>query len=506
MELPDRYLRALLDAAPDAMVITDHHGAIIFVNAQTETLFGYGREELVGKPVEILLPEQLRPSHPRHRLSYQQAPRVRPMGSGLDLRARRRDGSEFPVEISLSPLDTGQGLLVSSAIRDVSERRLVQQQLLAARNDADRANRAKSAFLAAASHDLRQPLQTLTLLAGVLERTVTGSTALKAVKTQREALESMADLLNSLLDISKLESGAIRPDVEDCSVREIFNRLKAAFAEQAEAKGLRFIVHECEDVVRSDPGLLEHMIQNLVANAIRYTCEGTVMLRCLHDTMFTRIEVQDTGIGIAAEDRDAIFEEFRQLGRKPGSHREGLGLGLAIVHRLSTLLGHPVEVESEPGRGSCFRVTVPRGGVAVRGQRYDTSHPVARRVSGLVLLVDDDPDVASASQFLFELEGHEVLVASCATEIARLIEQRARIPDVVVSDYHLGDSGTGIDAIAAVRSLAGRIVPAILVTGDTSAQIDEAVERVGHCRVLNKPVSPDRLLGELSQLLRIAAD
>jgi len=506
MDLPDRYLRALLDAAPDAMVITDRHGTIVFINGQTETLFGYGREELVGKPVEILLPEQLRHLHPQHRDTYAQAPRMRPMGSGLDLRARRKDGSEFPVEISLSPLDTGQGLLVSSALRDVSERRLVQQQLLAARNEADRANRAKSAFLAAASHDLRQPLQTLTLLTGVLERTVTGSTALKAVRTQREALESMADLLNSLLDISKLESGAIRPDVEDCSVEAIFSRLEAAFAAQAEAKGLRFIVDACEDVVRSDPGLLEHMIQNLVANAIRYTREGTVKLRCLHDSMFTRIEVHDTGIGIAAEDRDAIFEEFRQLGREPGTHREGLGLGLAIVHRLSTLLGHPVEVESEPGRGSCFRVTVPRGGVAARGRDRDLVHPVARRLSGLVLLVDDDPDVASASQFLFELEGHEVLVASSTTAIPRLLEQRGRLPDVIVSDYHLGDSCTGIDAIAAVRSLAGGMVPAILVTGDTSRQIDEAVERVGHCRVLSKPVAPDKLLGVVSQLLRIAAD
>ncbi|MDE2304134.1 MAG: PAS domain S-box protein [Gammaproteobacteria bacterium] len=500
MDLTDAQVRALLDAAPDAIVAADESGAIVYANRQIERLFGYRREEILGQPIEMLLPQRYRGAHPGFRRGYAAAPRVRPMGGGLDLYARRSDGSEFPVEISLSPFPTAQGLLVSSAIRDVTERRAMLEELRVARREADRANRAKSAFLATASHDLRQPLQTLTLLNDVLRRSASEPRAAAAIATQGDALSSMAELLNSLLDISKLESGAVVPDIQDFSVQSVCRHVRSAFEEQARSKGLEFVVEDCDAVVHCDRGLLEQMIQNLVANAIRYTREGMVRMRCLGESLAVRIEVLDTGIGIPAHQQEAIFEEFFQLNRAPGQKREGLGLGLAIVRRISQLLKLPVEVESAPGRGSRFAVTVPRGGEAAR--RAELHAPSERAAPSRIVLVDDDPAVARATGLLLEIEGHEVRIASSAEELRALIADRGRAPDLVVTDLHLGGESTGIDLVRELRTALGREVPALLVTGDTSARTADEVRRCGRCLVLSKPVEPGEFLDRINQLLR----
>ncbi len=502
MALSDQQTHALLDSAPDAMVIADESGTIVFVNAQTETLFGYSRQELLGMPVEVLLPERFRAVHPSHRRAYTQAPRFRPMGSDLDLCARRRDGSEFPVEISLSPVPTENGVLVASTIRDITDRKRMIEQLRDARSEADKANRAKSAFLATASHDLRQPLQTLILLNSVLRKTATDPRAVGAAATQHEALTSLSELVNALLDISKLESGAIRPDVEDCSVRSIFRHLKASFDQQAQSKGLALIVEDCDDHVRTDRGLLEQIVQNLLANAIRYTREGMVRLRCLHEPTSVRIEVLDTGIGIAVDQQGAIFEEFRQLNRIPGEKHEGLGLGLAIVRRIALLLGHAITVDSTPGQGSCFAVTVPRGTRSTAAEPRKRA-PVSNRAgNALIMLVDDDPTVARATQLFLELEGHQVWVASGLKETLALLDNTARIPDLIVSDFQLESDISGIEGISQIRALAGRSIPALLVTGDTSSGLIAAVEHSGHCELLTKPVVATELLQRIDRMLQ----
>lgn len=502
MLLSDQQVRALLDSAPDAMVIADEQGLIVFVNSQTELLFGYSRGELLGAPVEQLLPERMRPTHPSHRRVYTGAPRVRPMGIGLDLYARRRDGSEFPVEISLSPLQTEDGLLISSAIRDITERKLILEELKQARNEAEKANRGKSAFLATASHDLRQPLQTLILLNSVLQKTCTDPRAVTAVATQGEALASMSELVNVLLDISKLESGAIRPDIADCSLQAIFTHVKASFEAQAQAKGLRLVVEESDDVVRTDRSLLEQIIQNLVANAIRYTRAGTVRLRCRHDNDWTHIEVLDTGIGIPAQQKDAIFEEFFQLNRSTGDKREGLGLGLAIVRRIAQLLDYSIAVDSEPGHGSCFTVTVPRSSESSQLQSLQPATKPMQANGALIMLVDDEPSVAKATKMLLELEGHEVIAAASFQESLTLFKSAVRMPDLIVSDFHLSDENTGIEVIEQIRRDAGRSIPAILVTGDTSSRMVDAVERSGNCEVLSKPVAPKQFLERVNRLLQ----
>ncbi|MDH5454988.1 MAG: PAS domain S-box protein, partial [Gammaproteobacteria bacterium] len=220
----EAYFRHLLDSAPDAMVIIDEQGKIAIVNAQAEKMFGYRRDEMLGRAVEMLLPDRLHMQHIQHRRSFQDDPRLRPMGDGSELLARRSDGSEFPVEISLSPVQSQAGRFVSSVIRDVTERKRMEDEINAARKEAERANKANSAFLAAASHDLRQPVQALSLLNGALRRTVKDEKALQMVDSQQHSLTAMTNLLNSLLDISRLDAGAVTPELEDFPIKRLIDR------------------------------------------------------------------------------------------------------------------------------------------------------------------------------------------------------------------------------------------------------------------------------------------
>ncbi len=502
MELDDRQLRALLDAAPDAIVAADGDGTIVYANAQAERLFGYSRARMIGRGIEMLLPERSREAHPAHRRAFTGSPRNRPMGSGLDLRARRCDGSEFPVEISLSPLATERGLLVSSAIRDVSDRHAMLGALRSARAEADRANRAKSAFLAAASHDLRQPLQTLTLLNEALHQLPADPRAKTAIATQAEALASMSQLVTSLLDVSKLESGAIVPDIHDFSVRSVFGSVRAAFEEQARSKGLEFVVEDCEEVVRSDRNLLAQVLQNLVGNAIRYTRAGGVRLRCLHEELGVRLEVLDTGIGIPAHQHQAIFDEFFQLNDAPGQTREGFGLGLAIVRRIARLLNLPVEVDSVPGRGSRFTITVPRGAAVGEPQARERAARPREVRRSRILVVDDDPTVARATRLLLEIEGHEVRWLAGVEDWRRWVATDPEAPDLIVAEVRLRSALTGIDAIREIRGALHRDVPALLVTGDTSRSTAEAARGCERCELLSKPVIPEVFLERVNRMLR----
>jgi PAS domain S-box-containing protein len=361
--LSSELVRSALDSAPDAMVLVDAKGLILFANRQVWALFGYTRDEVNGQPVELLLPERFRSRHTDHRTSFASEHRIRPMGAGLELYARRKDGTEFPVEISLSPIDAGQ--LVAAAIRDVTERKRVQQELILARETAerarqaadtareaaDRANQAKSRFLATASHDLRQPLQSLALLNGTLLRLVGAPEAVEALTHQEQAIEAMSRLLNALLDISKLESGAIKPQPTDFTLNDLFRELEQEFTAVAASKGIRLEVSPAPTAIHSDAALLGQILRNLLSNAIKYTRAGSVRLISSSQTDRVRIEVIDTGIGIPADQLEFIFDEFFQVGVPTNSSREGYGLGLSIVQRLVRLLDLHLEVRSEVGKG-----------------------------------------------------------------------------------------------------------------------------------------------------------
>ena len=502
MLLP-QLVESALEAAPDAIVICDASGAIVYANRQAAALFGYDRRELLDRSVEQLIPERLRASHVGHRLQFASSPRVRPMGVGLELHARRKDGSEFPVEISLSSIADTAGRLFVAAIRDVSERRRIEIELVAAREAADRANQAKSRFLATASHDLRQPLQALSLLNGTLRRLPADLDAAEALAQQELAIAGMSRLVNALLDISKLESGAIRPDVSDFTVRSLFEELRREFAAPAASKGLELRVESCEDSVRSDPSLVGQILRNLVSNAIKYTRQGRVLLRCLHETAVVRLEVLDTGIGISADQLPYIYEEFYQVGQGPGAARDGYGLGLSIVSRLVKLLDLKLDVESTPGRGSSFRLHLPanRGQVRVSlaqslpGTRATRGRPATARRA---LLVEDDVGVRNATRMLLEAEGYEVTTAASLTEALERLEGQRPI-DLLVTDYHLGGE-TGVEVIASVRARIGPRLGAILLSGDTSTTV-QTLRHDARLRIASKPIQAEQLLALMSELL-----
>ena len=306
---PPELAQSALEAAPDAMLIVDAEGMIRFANRQVFAFFGYTREEILGVPVETLIPQRFRQRHLAHRGDYMTHMRVRPMGQNLELYGLRRDASEFPVEISLSPVADNDPPLIVVAIRDASERQRVQRELIAARSvaeeareSADRANQSKSRFLATASHDLRQPLQALALLNGTLRRTVNDPLLTEALAQQEQAIGAMSRLLNALLDISKLESGSVRPEITDFSVARIFQEMRREFASLAARKGLTLEVDATDACIRSDASLVEQVLRNLLSNAIKYTRTGTVALVCpLADESIVRLEVRDSGIGISAD-------------------------------------------------------------------------------------------------------------------------------------------------------------------------------------------------------------
>jgi two-component system, sensor histidine kinase len=495
-------VRRVLDSAPDAMVIIDREGTIVFANRQVETLFGHEPVSLVGQKVEVLLPERFRVRHIGHRSGYVKNTRVRPMGTGLDLFALRQDGSEFPVEISLSPAQDDTRQLFVASIRDITDRREIQNALREAREAADRANEAKSRFLATASHDLRQPLQALSLLNGTLRRIAKDGPLAAALLQEEQAITAMSRLLNALLDISKLESGAIRPEITDFKVAALFEEMRAEFAALATNKGLRLEVEECNDRVHSDPSLVGQVVRNLVANAIKYTVAGRVQLRCLHQQSHVRLEVLDTGIGIPAPELRRIYDDFYQVGVSANASRDGYGLGLSIVSRIVELLHLKLDVRSEVGKGTVFTLSLPASEATADARAPSAHVPApessAKRHRSKILLVEDDARVRNATRMLLKVEGYDVLAAASLAEAREIMKSNADV-DLLVTDYHLGTDETGVQVIAAARQQLGEALPAILVTGDTSSAM-HGLNADPRLRVASKPVNPDELLALILDL------
>jgi PAS domain S-box-containing protein len=500
--LSSALVRSVLDSLPDAMVIIDSSGSVLFANQQVEALFGFASADIVGGPVEVLLPERFRQRHVSHRKGYTGNVRVRPMGAGLDLYATRKDGTEFPVEISLSPIKLGEELLVAAAIRDVSDRKQVEQALQEARLAADRANVAKSRFLATASHDLRQPLQTLGLLNGALRRMIDDPECREVLEQQEQAVDAMSRLLNALLDISKLESGAIKPEIIDFEVAALFDELRRDFASIATNKGLRFSLDSPRERAHSDPALIGQVLRNLVSNAIKYTPSGWVELRCDRDDSGLRIEVRDSGVGIAADQVPFIFDEFYQTGVSPNSSRDGYGLGLSIVQRIARLLDFDIEVKSQPGSGSVFAFELPMtqdaGATAPAAGKRSVPGGAANSAFK-ILLVEDEPGVRNAMRMLLKIEGYQVTTAAGAAEALEHLVPTSDF-DLIVTDFHLEGGRTGTQVISAARSTFGDSLKAILVTGDTSSAVRE-MQGDANLRITSKPINSDELLALMKSLL-----
>jgi len=379
--------------------------------------------------------------------------------------------------------------------------RLRTQELEQARAAAVGANLLKSRFLSAASHDLRQPLQAAGLCLSNLLLQLSSAPLRAACEEARASLERMAEILDALLDISRLESGAIEPKVADFELGPMLERIAGQHRCQAAAKGLRLVVEACEDVARTDAALLGRIIDNLLSNAIRYTVAGEVRVQRERDADDLRISVVDTGAGIPPEKHGTIFEEYVQLDNPARDRDKGLGLGLSIVKHIGHILGLRIELESLPGHGSKFTVHVPPGareGVAKTPQQPEPqirATPRDMAASPSVLLVEDNRAIAVALQMFLELRGYQShLAQDCAGALA-LIDAGLR-PDLIISDYRL-PTQDGVWLLQQLRAKLGA-VPAILMTGETAVRAEPGAE---HYLLLHKPVNPNELARVVRALL-----
>jgi two-component system, chemotaxis family, CheB/CheR fusion protein len=392
-----------------------------------------------------------------------------------------------------------EGVVITFA--DISERKLTARALETAKLEAERANLAKSRFLSAASHDLRQPLQSLTLLQALLAQTVEGEKPQRLLARFEQTLGAMSGMLNALLDINQIEAGVIEARTVVFPIAEVLDRLRDEFTYLALTHDLELHIQPSAAAVQSDPRLLEQMIRNLLGNAIKYTKRGKILLGCRRRGNTLRIEVWDTGIGIAEEELHAIFDEFHQVGNVARERVRGLGLGLSIVQRLGHLLGHEVDVRSIPDKGSVFTVTLD---CAVQAARQiaqpapgDDAAESGQRCK--IMVVDDDPDVLELLDQLLTGHHHIVRVASDADSALRLIASGAIKPELLLTDYNLPGAMNGLDLMIKLRASRPEGLPAIVLTGDISSETLAAIA-THDCVQLSKPVKPHELFAAIERL------
>ncbi len=421
--------------------------------------------------------------------------------SAIDREIETTPGLWFVRRILPYLTDDGKVDGVVITFTDISERKQIKQALVDARQIADRANVAKSRFLAAASHDLRQPLQTLALLQGLLAKTVEGPKAQKLVARVDDTLGAMSGMLNTLLDINQIEAGTVRANISNFAVGDLLERLRDEFAYHAEAKRLllRFVPTSLSIV--SDPRLLEQILRNLISNAIKYTANGKILIGCRRHGSRLRIEIWDSGVGIDSADLQAIFEEYHQVNNDARERSRGLGLGLSIVKRLGNLLDHHVDVRSIPGKGSVFAVYVEAL------VRQPTMRPVTsldakpgEERCGEILVIEDDPEVRELLSILLGDDGHHITMARNGADALKIGANATIKPDLILSDYNLPGGMNGVEATGKLRAQIGRAVPVIILTGDISTAALRNI--AGHdCEQLNKPVKPKTLLQSIKRML-----
>jgi two-component system, sensor histidine kinase len=373
-----------------------------------------------------------------------------------------------------------------------------------ARQEAESANRSKTQFFAAASHDLRQPLHALGLFAAALYEQVKDAEVVKLVNSINASVAALEGLFNELLDIAKIDSGVIKPALAHFTLREMFDRLRSDFTAEASAKNLSLSVDGGQCVVMSDPILLERIICNLLSNAVRYTSEGEIRLLAAPAEDRVRIEVRDTGVGVRPEHRERIFEEFFQLGNPARTSKKGLGLGLSIVKRLCGLLGYEMRLASEYGKGSTFSFHVPRGmaPVAPAAERKAPARDVDL-AGRLVVVIDDEPAIVEGMQVLLSRWGVEVIGSSTGEDVIAAVHAKERMPDLIIADYRLGEDMNGTQVIEQLRRELDPEIPAILITGSSAPErVSEADAK--RYKFLLKPVQPDALRASLDAILRPA--
>jgi len=457
---------------------------------------------------------------------------------GYETRLRRRDGSHLDVLMNLL-LKPGHEGLVEGFVADITERKQAQQHLqqlndeleqrVAARTDelleanrnlqqqiterkaiaralrdardaAETANRSKDKYLAAASHDLLQPLNAARLLISTLRERQLPEAEQVLVERTHQALEGAEDLLTDLLDISRLDQAAVKPDVALYRLDELFGPLVSEFSSVADAEGLKLRAHIGDYAINTDLRLMTRILRNFLSNACRYTDEGKILLGARRRGSHLRLEVWDTGRGIAEDRLEAVFLEFNQLDVGRAADRKGVGLGLAIVERIAKILGYRVQVRSWPGRGSMFSIEVPIGTEVPL-----PAHPAMPQASAgnplpgrRLLVLDNEVSILESMGALLGQWGCEVVTAT--DKAGALAALRGQAPELILADYHLDHGVVGCEVVRHLREHFAVAIPAVIITADRSDQCRRALQKLG-APLLNKPVKPGKLRAVLSQLL-----
>ncbi len=493
----------LLEVAPDAVVTVDDQGTIVLVNSQTEELFGYQRHELLGEKVEKLIPKRHRDRHSQHRAGYSgHSPRS--MG-GLEFSALRKDGTEFPVEISLGPIRTSEGFRVISSIRDISERKKIQGQIeqqnreLELRNrEVERATRLKSQFLASMSHELRTPLNAIVGFSDLLADGIPGSLNDKQkrfVNHIKQGSAHLLQLINDILDLSKIEAGQLDFHCEDFQIKDVLPEVLSTIRPLAMAKNVQVEQEIATSrAVHADRIRFKQILYNLLNNAVKFTPkDGHVRIDCFDDATFVGVTVSDNGIGIRPEDQKIIFEEFRQVERPRSEVSEGTGLGLSITKRLVEQQGGRISLESELGKGSRFTFTLP---AAAQGAETYASGELVRansvtasgRLCPLVLIVDDEAPARELLAGYLESDYQIAMAESGAEAIKKASQLR---PDAIIMDVMM-PGGNGFEVLATLRSAPSTAnIPIILVSIVDQKRVGFAL---GAADYLVKPIGKAVLL------------
>jgi protein-histidine pros-kinase len=501
-ELAEQRFRGLLEAAPDAMLVADRSGVITLVNAQLEELLGYGRSELVGRNVDTLVPGRFRDGHAGNRASYWENPKVRPMGAGMELYARRKDGTEVPVEISLSPVHTHEGQLVTAAIRDTTERRRVQQEMKEARAEAERANLAKSEFLSRMSHELRTPLTAIIGFAQLLELDDLDEGQDESVEQILKGGRHLLELIDEVLDISRIETGDAHMSLESVHLGSALADARSLIRPLADDVGVSLDIDpsRLNDVhVLADNQRLKQVLINVLSNAVKYNRPGGSVTVEVNRSAAGRVvvSVSDTGRGMNEEQLSGLFNPFDRLGAEHGEI-EGTGLGLALSRRLVELFDGTIEAESEPGVGTVIRIELGEADApedAIGNDVADSSVARERPLTGsrTVLYVEDNLSNLRLVERLLERQHGVKLIPAMQGRMALELAHQ-HVPDLILLDIHLPDVDGGqiLKRLKADPVTAG--IPVVMVSADaTPAQI-ERLGAAGAADYLTKPIDVQRLL------------
>ncbi|HYH22551.1 MAG TPA: PAS domain S-box protein [Azospirillum sp.] len=496
-------LDRILETVAEPIYVKDGDGRFLMLNSATARAFGRDRDAMIGKrTADVMPPDFAAKIEAVDRAVMTDGEEVVTEESLPD--PTSRDGSKVNLT-SKAPLRNAAGEVVGvvGVSRDITDRKAAEDAMRAAKEAAERADQSKSRFLAAASHDLRQPVQSLFLFAEVLRAHVQDPEGTEMLGHLRRALDALKGLLDSLLDVSRLDADVVRPQIAEFPIAELLDHIVATYEPVAAGKGLRLFAVPCSAVVRSDRILLGRVVANLVENAIRYTEQGRVLIDCVPRQGRLHIEIRDTGIGIPPEHLDRVFDEFYQVGNLERDRKQGLGLGLAIVRRISRLLDHPISVTSMPEEGSTFIIEVPRGGERTRGfgEASPAQSPPAGPTIGqgkVALIVDDDALVLMGLQSMLHEWGYKVVIAASTEQALKRIREHRLKPDIVLADYRLRDGRVGTEAILVIRDHVREVVPGVILTGEIGPepQRDAAVHGLG---LIHKPVTPRQLASVLSQ-------